>query len=115
MADPTPTSTEAPPDDPAGRIGQKLRLVRQVGNDLDADGIPNNPLRAGWIGVVIRFVPAEHPGAHTPDEDSYVLDFPTGGVGHAQDGTPFLVQVARSVSFSLDDLDDPALFEKVEG
>jgi hypothetical protein len=114
MADPTPVTDEVP-DDPAGRLGQKLKLKRNVGNDFDADGAPLSPLLAGWIGTVVRFVPSHHPGAHTLDEDSYVVDFPTGGVGHAEDGTPFLVQVARSVSFSLDDLNDPSLFEKVEG
>jgi hypothetical protein len=114
MADPTPT-TEQNPDDPGGRVGERLKLVRDIGNEFDTDGAPMSPLRAGWIGTVARFVPAHHPGAHTPDEDSYVVDFPEGGVGHSPDGTPFLVQVARSVSFSLDDLDNPSVFEKVEG
>jgi hypothetical protein len=79
---------------------ERYRLLRQVGNDVNADGTPGAPLLAGWVGTVKR-----------RDVDLVVLDFaveagPPNALG--------MVQVLRSVSFPASDLHDPDMFELVK-
>lgn len=88
--------------------GQSYRIKEQYGNSENSDGSPGDPILAGTVGVVSRFVPEADPGAAHHEGDSWVLDFPKeGGSGEG------IVQVARSIAFSPNDI--ATGFELVEG
>jgi hypothetical protein len=78
------------------RVGQRYRLVAQLGKDVNSDGTPGAPLLEGWVGTVKHAT-----------KDSVTLEFPVDG----GDGT-WAVQTSRAVSFTPADLG--SLFERVE-
>lgn len=74
----------------------RYRLLRKIGNDVNADGTPGAPLLPGAVGTVKR-----------ENDQTVILDFP---VGEEREG--WMSQPARSVSFPVGDL--TTLFERVE-
>jgi hypothetical protein len=76
--------------------GDRYRLLRKIGNDMNTDGTQGAPLLVGMVGVV----------KHSAQE-LVVLDFSTDEEGG-------MLPATRSVSFPPEDLTDPDLFELVE-
>jgi hypothetical protein len=77
-------------------IGERYRVLSQIGNDVNSDGTPGAPLLPGSVGTVKRAT-----------DQTVILDFPTG-----EEREGWMSQPARSVSFPVGDL--TALFERVE-
>lgn len=79
------------------KVGERYRLLRQVGNDINSDGTPGAPLKAGIVGTVKR-----------ADRKTVILDFQIGEQGDEA----WMTQPTRAVSFPAADLGH--LFERVE-
>jgi hypothetical protein len=94
-------------------LGQKYKLLRKIGNDINEDGSQADPLHVGWIGTVIGFSPADELGASHHDGDCWVLAFPVPAIAYGEDGQPFMTQVARNFPVTAAELADPTQYEGV--
>jgi hypothetical protein len=79
------------------KVGERYRLLEQVGNDVNSDGTPGAPLKPGSVGTVKR-----------ADRSTVILDFQVGEQGDEV----WIAQTTRAVSFPAADLG--LLFERVE-
>jgi hypothetical protein len=109
-------------------VGQRYKLLRQIGNDVLAgtvtidhpehgkmdipDTTPAEPLRPGLIGEVIAFSPADELGASHHDGDCWVVAFPVPAIQYI-DGLPQMVTVPRNYAVSQAELEDPTYYEPV--
>ena len=94
-------------------VGQKYKLLRKIGNDINEDGSQADPLPTGWVGEVIAFSPADELGASHHEGDCWVLSFPVPAIDYGPDGQPFMTQVSRNIAVSAAELDDPTTYEEV--
>jgi hypothetical protein len=94
-------------------LGQRYKLLRRIGNDINEDGSQADPLHEGWIGTVIGFSPADELGASHADGDCWVLAFPVPSIDYGPDGQPFMTQVSRNYPVTVAELADPTHYEEV--
>jgi hypothetical protein len=94
-------------------VGQRYKLLRKIGNDVNEDGSQADPLHVGWVGEVIGFSPADELGASHHDGDCWVLAFPVPAIAYGEDGQPFMTQVTRNYPVTLAELNDPTYYEPV--
>jgi hypothetical protein len=94
-------------------VGQRYKLLRKIGNDVNEDGSQADPLHVGWVGEVIGFSPADELGASHHDGDCWVLAFPVPAIAYGEDGQPFMTQVTRNYPVTVAELNDPTYYEEV--
>jgi hypothetical protein len=94
-------------------LGQRYKLLRRIGNDVNEDGSTGDPLHPGWVGTVIGFSPADELGASHHDGDCWVLAFPVPAIAYGEDGQPFMGQVSRNYPVTAAELNDPTHYEPV--
>lgn len=94
-------------------LGQKFKLLRKIGNDINEDGTAADPLHLGWVGEVIGFSPAEELGASHHEGDCWVLAFPIPAIAYDEGEQPFMTQVSRNYPVTAAELADPTQFEEV--
>src|SRR5437899_4558981 len=95
-------------------IGRQYRLLRKIGNDVNADGSQADPLQAGSVGTIIGFSPADELGASHHDGDCWVIAFPVPAIAYDEDQQPFMTQVSRNFPVTAAELSDPGYYEPVE-
>jgi hypothetical protein len=94
-------------------IGQRYRLLRKIGNDINEDGSQGDPLHPGIVGEVIGFSPADELGASHHEGDCWVLAFPVPAIAYDEGEQPFMTQVSRNYPVTESELDDPTHYEEV--
>lgn len=94
-------------------LGQKYKLLRKIGNDVNEDGSQGDPLHVGWVGEVIGFSPADELGASHHEGDCWVLAFPVPAIGYDENNQPFMTQVSRNYPVTAAELQDPMHYEEV--
>lgn len=108
-------------------VGQRYKLLRQVGNDVlqgtvsidhpehgkieIPDTTPAEPLRPGWVGEVIAFSPADELGASHHEGDCWVLAFNVPALVYDDNGQPQIKQVPRNYAVAPSELNDPTYYE----
>jgi hypothetical protein len=94
-------------------LGQRYKLLRKIGNDVNEDGSAGDPLHPGWVGEVIGFSPADELGASHHDGDCWVLAFPVAIIAYDQNNQPFMDHVFRNYPVTQAELEDPTHYEPV--
>jgi hypothetical protein len=94
-------------------LGQRYKLLRKIGNDINEDGSQGDPLHVGWIGEVIGFSPADELGASHHEGDCWVLAFPVPIIAYDENNQPFMTQVTRNYPVTAAELADPTHYEEV--
>ncbi|MFN2592945.1 MAG: hypothetical protein ABR532_08965 [Candidatus Dormibacteria bacterium] len=94
-------------------VGQRYKLLRRIGNDVNEDGSPGDPLQEGWVGSVLAFSPADEYGASHHEGDCWVLAFEVPALVYV-DGQPQVGHATRNYAVSPSELQDPSFYELQE-
>jgi len=79
-------------------LGQKYKLLRKIGNDVNEDGSQGDPLHVGWVGTVIGFSPAQAVDVTLPLK----VRINARNVGGPSAGLAFALEVLEELGHNVD-------------